>query len=68
MQGLATDLGGEGITVISMHPGWVQTDMGGKAADITPHQSAAGILSVAEGLAPDRNGHFINWDGSPIPW
>ncbi len=68
MQGFATDLRNEGISVISMHPGWVQTDMGGQAADITAQQSAAGILRVAEGLNISSTGKFINYDGSMIDW
>ncbi|WP_075997149.1 SDR family oxidoreductase [Salaquimonas pukyongi] len=67
-QGLATELRGDGIAVISMHPGWVQTDMGGAAADIAPEESAAGILAVAENLTLSQTGHFINYDGSLLSW
>lgn len=67
MQGLATDLAGKAC-VVSMHPGWVQTDMGGSAADITPQASAAGILEVAENLTGSDNGSFINYDGRKLPW
>ncbi|MEM8814013.1 MAG: SDR family NAD(P)-dependent oxidoreductase, partial [Pseudomonadota bacterium] len=68
MQALSGDLKPEGITVVSMHPGWVRTDMGGSNADISVQESASGILSVAERLDLDRAGAFINYDGSPIPW
>ena len=67
-QGLATDLRADGVSVVAMHPGWVQTDMGGEAADITPVESAAGILSVAEKLTLDQTGSFIDWDGVPRSW
>ena len=67
-QGLATDLRADGVSVVAMHPGWVQTDMGGSAADITPVESAAGILSVAENLTLDQTGSFIDWDGVARSW
>lgn len=68
MQGLATDLKPMGIAVASLHPGWVQTDMGGANADITPQHSAAGILQIADSLDMSRTGIFLNWDGSEIDW
>lgn len=68
MQGLATDLEPMGIAVAVLHPGWVRTDMGGPEADIDPSESAAGILSVAEGLTLEATGQFLNWDGSPAEW
>jgi hypothetical protein len=51
-----------------MHPGWVQTDMGGKAADITVGESARGILSVAEHLSLSDTGQFLNHDGTNLQW
>lgn len=68
MQGLATVLRSEGVTVISMHPGWVRTDMGGGSADISAAESAAGILKVAIALDITKSGSFINYDGSRIEW
>ena len=68
MQGLATDLAPLGIAVVSLHPGWVRTDMGGAGADISAHESAEGILRIAETLDMRRTGQFLNWDGNVISW
>ena len=40
---LATRLADCGIRVTPVHPGWVQTKLGGDQAPLTPEQSAAGI-------------------------
>ena len=65
---LSFDLASEGIIVISMHPGWVQTDMGGPQAAVTPPDSAAGILKVTAGLTADDNGKFYIYNGEIHPW
>ena len=65
---LANDLGERGFTVVSFHPGWVQTDMGGESADITPVQSVAGMRRVIAGLTTADNGRFFNYDGEALPW
>lgn len=67
-QGLATDLKDDGITCIAMHPGWVQSDMGGAGADISPQESAEGILKVAQGITLEDSGKFIDWDGTARSW
>lgn len=67
-KGLSIDLAERGITVISVHPGWVQTDMGGGEADITPIESIAGIRSVIEGLTTEQSGMFFNYDGTELSW
>jgi NAD(P)-dependent dehydrogenase (short-subunit alcohol dehydrogenase family) len=67
-QGLATDLRNDGITCIAMHPGWVQTDMGSSAADVTPQASASGILEVIQSLKIKDTGKFIDWDGTSRSW
>ncbi|NHZ95040.1 SDR family oxidoreductase [Massilia sp. CCM 8734] len=60
--------GPKGATCVAFHPGWVQTDMGGLGADITPEQSAAGLRATLAGLDAAANGAFLNYDGTPIPW
>ncbi|MDX3899672.1 MAG: SDR family oxidoreductase [Sphingobium sp.] len=68
MKSLAVDLKDRGIAVGVVHPGHVQTDMGGASAAITPDQSAEGIAKVASALTLDRTGGFFNWTGEPHPW
>ena len=67
-KGLSIDLAERGITVVAVHPGWVQTDMGGGEADITPTQSIAGLRAVIEDLPLDKSGGFFNYDGTELPW
>jgi NAD(P)-dependent dehydrogenase (short-subunit alcohol dehydrogenase family) len=56
-----------GIAVLSLHPGWVQTDMGGPAAHLTVDESVAGLADVLE--AEQALAHrFLAYDGSDIPW
>lgn len=68
MLSLAIDLKHKGVLVASVHPGYVQTDMGGPNADITPQESAAGIKSVVEKLNPDTTGGFFKWNGELHDW
>ena len=67
-QALAIDWKDEPITVALMHPGWVQTDMGGPNAAITPEESASGIRAVIAGLTKADSGKFYKWDGEIHPW
>jgi len=68
MQGVATDLKGENISVQMLHPGWVRTDMGGGSADISVEESASGIADRVEKLTIDQTGTFVAYDGSPMEW
>lgn len=51
-----------------LHPGWVQTRMGGASAPLEPEESVAGMRRVIESLGPDQSGGFFSYDGSQIPW
>lgn len=64
---LAVDLKPEGIAVGIYHPGWVQTDMGGAAAQITPTESAKGLAQRFPALSLDTTGCFETWDGRAHP-
>jgi NAD(P)-dependent dehydrogenase (short-subunit alcohol dehydrogenase family) len=65
---MALDLRGKGISVASVHPGHVMTDMGGPAAEISPAESAAGIHRVAAGLNLETSGAFFKWNGDRHPF
>ena len=65
---LAADLRGEGIAVGIYHPGWVQTDMGGGAADITVDEAASGLCARFAALSLETTGCFETWDGRPHPY
>ncbi len=65
---LAIDWKDEPITVSLMHPGWVQTDMGGPHAEITAEESASGIRKVISGLSKEDSGNFYKWNGEIHPW
>ncbi|KAI9321041.1 4-dihydrotrisporin dehydrogenase [Dichotomocladium elegans] len=64
----AGELGDEGFVVIAMHPGWVQTDMGGSDAPLKPEQSVSGMLSVLDKLVSSQNGAFLDFKGDTVPW
>lgn len=65
---LADALRGRGIRVVALHPGWVQTDMGGDGAQIAPPESVAGLLRVLDGLQAADSGGFLDWRGHTVPW
>lgn len=65
---LSAELGKEGFLCVVLHPGWVQTDMGGANATYTPAQSVEGLIKLIEGLDTDDNGRFYDFQGQPIPW
>lgn len=68
MQGVSLELENEGFTVVLYHPGWVQTDMGGSGADITPSESAEGLYNSIISLAHSDNGRFMKWTGEDHAW
>lgn len=60
---LAAALKEDGVAVGIYHPGWVQTDMGGASAAITPEESAGGLIERFAVLTPETTGCFETWNG-----
>lgn len=65
---VAADLREDGIIVVSLHPGWVQTDLGGPEATLSPRESVEGMIRVIAGLKPEDSGRFLTWSGEEHPW
>ncbi len=68
MHGLAQAWRDDGIISVVIHPGWVKTDMGGKNADLEPHESVAGMRRVISKLGKADSGRFLDYRGQEIPW
>ena len=64
----AHDLAGDGIVVVALHPGWVQTDLGGSQATLSPRESVRGMIRVVDRLKPEQSGRFLTWQGEEHPW
>jgi NAD(P)-dependent dehydrogenase (short-subunit alcohol dehydrogenase family) len=60
--------GPQGATLVSFHPGWVQTDMGGPGASLTVEDSARNLRNTLALADASANGTFLNHDGKPIAW
>jgi NAD(P)-dependent dehydrogenase (short-subunit alcohol dehydrogenase family) len=68
MKSLSIDLKSAGISVVTLHPGWVQTDMGGPNGLINVVTSVSGLRSVIAHLNLENTGKFIAYDGKEIAW
>ncbi|XP_077104895.1 C-signal-like isoform X2 [Siphateles boraxobius] len=65
---LAEDFKKDGIIVMSLHPGWVQTEMGGPQAPLTTAESVSGMMKVITSLTEKDSGTLLDWEGKNIPW
>jgi len=56
------------FSVLALHPGWVQTDMGGHSAPLTTTESAKGLIAVIEQQAGRCQCDFVSYQGESLPW
>ncbi len=56
------------FTVLSLHPGWVRTDMGGPNAAVSIEDSARGIANVLERERASHQHKYLDYQGNAIPW
>ena len=68
IKSLSIDFKDENFIAAALHPGWVQTEMGGPNALIDTKTSVKGMAKVIDSLVLKNSGRFYNYDGSSIPW
>lgn len=56
------------MAAVVMHPGWVQTEMGGAGATLSPRKSAEGIIKFAMDASLENSGRFYDYLGKELPW
>jgi NAD(P)-dependent dehydrogenase (short-subunit alcohol dehydrogenase family) len=62
------EVGAGKFTVLSFHPGWVRTDMGGPNAPVSIEDSVRGIADVLERERGSGQHKFLDYQGNAIPW
>ena len=68
MKSVAVDWQEAGITVLLLHPGWVETAMGGPNALISTETSVRGMIAVIGNADSSDSGTFVNYQGDKLPW
>jgi len=65
---MAIDLGRRGVRVVTLHPGWVRTDMTEHNGLIDVEQSVSGMARVIERVNDYEPGAFVAYDGQVVPF
>ncbi len=64
---LSNELASSGISINSVSPGWVRTEMGGPNADRSVEEGAEGIIWLADDAPHELTGKFFR-DGEELSW
>lgn len=67
-RGLSATTDQHGQTLLCVHPGWVQTDMGGTEATLTVDDSTAGIADQLVQWHGKGGHHYIDYSGRELAW
>jgi NAD(P)-dependent dehydrogenase (short-subunit alcohol dehydrogenase family) len=67
-RGLWSELKGRGLTLLTLHPGWVRTDMGGPSAPVGVEESARGLVAMIERERGKHRHEFIDFTGAELAW
>ena len=66
MVSVSEEFKAKNITVVSFHPGWVRTDMGGANATFSAKESAEALIKSFDSILFKDTGKFFNYDGKLI--
>ena len=65
---MKNELRERGVSVLLIHPGWVETDMGGPNAPIQAEESVNGIMDRIQEQTLELTGRFVDYAGQVLPW
>ena len=65
---LSLDLKSKGVAVVTLHPGFVKTEMTGKHGALEPSESAKMLLERIASLSLENTGRFLHANGEELPW
>ncbi len=67
-KGLSVEFKEQGLRVVSMAPGWTQTDLGGVNAEWKVEDSVTNQIKTIKNLGSADTGIFVNLLGESVPW
>ncbi len=65
---LSRDLVSQGVAIVVLHPGYVQTKMNRGKGDTKPENSVSGMIKQIENVKRDTPVQFKHYNGSELLW